>query len=237
MSSNRALNAERSEPNEVCGVTDEASLGLAGDWRGHRKIHVLAPTRLEYWAARTKIHREKVIHTGVGLREWTGVPSHPVLFVGLAGGLDQCVQSGQVLIPDAMALEDGRTFASDRELLAAMKRAARELGHEAVGGVILTSSRMVAPNTTKDSLNRAYVAADMEAGLLAGLGVSVASVRVILDSSDRTISDQWLEPTRALRHPHLWPELLWLASTAPRYALIAGGVAARGLRLWRGSAG
>ena len=77
---------------------------------------------------------------------------------------------------------------------------------------------------------RGFVAVDMETGLLAGRNLRVATIRVVLDSSDRGISGAWLSPASAALRPRLWRELFWLCRVAPSYALCAARILKAGLK-------
>jgi hypothetical protein len=86
----------------------------------------------------------------------------------------------------------------------------------------LTRDALVTGSERASWAQRGYAAVDMETGLIHSR--RLAAVRVVLDTPEREISRAWLEPLRALTHPALWGEGLWLAREAPRCARIAAAV-------------
>lgn len=195
-------------------------------------VRVLTPTLLEYVAVRCMAPAAVVTHSGVRLSRWAGAPAGArVVVCGLAGGLSPDIPPGTVVVPDLVSLTDGRTLDCDRALSAALSHGALGLGFEVVHDPLLTAPTLVCGTERQAWRRRGYVAADMETGLLGGLGVRVAGVRVVLDTPVREIDDEWLGGPRALRRLDLWGELLWLGRTAPGYALRAARVLQAGLRL------
>jgi len=102
--------------------------------------------------------------------------------------------------------------------------AARSLGFEPVLEPMLTS-RTIVNGAERDVWARAgYAGVDMETGLIDA--PRVAAVRVVLDTPQRELSAEWIEPMRALRNPRNWMQALWLARHAPRFARRAAQVVA-----------
>ncbi|HLJ69295.1 MAG TPA: hypothetical protein VKX16_18215 [Chloroflexota bacterium] len=192
---------------------------------GREPARIVAATRLEYWAARIAAGGGRVERVGVG---FTCVARHitakPVIACGLAGALVPDLAPGAILIPLEVALTDGSRFACDPQLHRRLVDAARSLGHEPRTEPILTAPGLVTGRARAEWAERGFIAADMESGHLARLGVPFATVRAVLDTPAREISEQWLG-TAALLRPALWVELVWMAYRAPRYALIAARVA------------
>lgn len=112
----------------------------------------------------------------------------------------------------------------DPVLVQALVTAARALGFQPDTRPLLTAPSLVVGKERGDWYRQGFVAADMETGLLGGRDLRVATVRVVLDSPEYNISQDWLRPARALIQPRLWRELFWLARAAPRYALRAAQV-------------
>ena len=69
-----------------------------------------------------------------------------------------------------------------------------------------------------------FAGVDMETGLIDA--PRIAAVRVVLDTPQRELSAEWVEPLRALRSPRNWPQLFWFARNAPRFARRAAQVVA-----------
>lgn len=159
------------------------------------------------------------------LARWNGAPPGSIVVVcGLAGALAPGLPPGTVLVPEQVGLEDGTVMQCDPALVQALVTAARSLRFEPDTRPLLTAQSLIAGNDRGDWYSRGFVAADMETGLLAGRDLRVATIRVVLDSPDHGISQDWLRPTRAMLQPRLWRELLWLARASPRYALRAAQV-------------
>jgi hypothetical protein len=195
-----------------------------------QNIEILAPTFLEYWAARHALPHARVHWTGVRLARWKGVRQGSIVIVcGLAGALAPGLPPGTVLIPDWVGLADGRIVQCDPILVQAMVKAARTLHFRSDSGPLLTAPSLIVGRDRQDWFQRGFVAVDMETGLLAGHNLRVVTIRVVLDSPEHGISRDWLRPTRALLQPSLWRELFWLSRVAPQYALRAAHVLKIGL--------
>lgn len=194
------------------------------------RLEILAPTGLEYWAVRAVRPRARVRKVGVGLSGWdVGARGTGAIVCGLAGGLLPALPPGTVLIPELIGTAEGAVIRCDGELRQALWQGARAIGFDPEGGPLLTAGTLVTGVARQEWAARGFVAADMETGLLAGRTDRLATVRVVLDSPERSLSERWLAPGRAISQPSLWPELLWLAWAAPRYAVRAARVAAAGV--------
>ena len=193
-------------------------------------VQVLAPTLLEYWAARRTLRGADVRWAGVRLARWKGARDGSIVVVcGLAGALTRSLRPGTVLVPERVGLPDGRTMRCGPELVHVLVTAARTLGFQPDTEPLLTAPSMVAGPARQEWAHRGFVAVDMETGLLAGRSLRVATIRVVLDSPDHGISRQWLSPAGAWLRPRLWSELFWLCRVAPPYALRAARVLKAGL--------
>lgn len=193
-------------------------------------VHVLAPTLLEYLAARQVLRGVRVTWAGVRLARWNGAPAGTIVVVcGLAGALAPDVYAGHVLIPEQVGLPDGRVMPCDPALVQALAAGARSLGYRPDTRPLLTASSMIVGAEREQWFQRGFVAADMETGLLTSRHLRVATVRVALDSPQRDVSAQWLRSTRAMLQPGLWSEMLWLGRVAPPYALRAAHITRAGL--------
>ncbi|HZS87459.1 MAG TPA: hypothetical protein VFE42_08225 [Chloroflexota bacterium] len=195
-------------------------------------LQILAPTLLEYWAVRRVLPQSHVVRTGVALARWDGAAAGSMLIVcGLAGALAAEVQPGTILVPEQAGLPDGRMMRCDAALVQALAEAARALAIPVETGPMLTAPALVTGTDREVWARRGFVGADMEAGLLADRGARVATVRAVLDSPGRDISQLWLRPAEVMRRPRLWGELFWLSRAAPTYALLAARVLRAGLAL------
>lgn len=186
---------------------------------------ILAPTFLEYVAARFVLSGATVVHAGVRLSRFYAPPGERAFVVcGLAGALGAASSPGTVVIPDQVGLPDGRIIECDADLTGALRVAAQSLHLPIECGRLLTSPELVTGPDREFWARRGFVAADMETGLLGGRGLRVATVRVLLDTPSRDISPEWIRPTRSIASPSLWLQLLWLAWSAPRHAVRAASV-------------
>lgn len=204
-------------------------------------MEILAPTSLEYLAVRYAFRTLPHVHVsraGMRLARWKGVHQSrdaSVIVCGLAGSLAPDLPPGTILIPDRVGLVDGGIIYCDPILVQALLTAAHTLHFRPETGPLLTAPSLIVGDDRRHWFQRGFVAADMETGLLAGQNLRVATIRVVLDSPEQTISQDWLRPTRALLQPQLWRELFWLSHTAPRYALRAAHVLKVGLDTGPGS--
>lgn len=195
-----------------------------------RNVEILAPTFLEYWAVRRTFPPVHAHWAGMRLARWKGAQQGSIVVVcGLAGALAPGLPPGTVLIPEQVGLASGEIMHCDPAAVQALVTAARALHFQPDTRPLLTAPTLVTGGERSKWYHQGYVAADMETGLLAGRNLRVATVRVVLDSPEHGISQQWLRPTRALLQPRLWRELFWLGRMAPRYARQAAQVLKAGL--------
>jgi hypothetical protein len=199
-------------------------------------MEILAPTFLEYWAVRRTLPQAHASWAGVRLARWKGVRQGTIVIVcGLAGALAPGLLPGTVLIPDQVGLADGKIMYCDPTLVQALVTAARTLHFRPDTRPLLTAQSLIVGSDRHDWSQRGFVAADMETGLLAERNLRVATIRVVLDSPEHSISPDWLRPTRVLLQPQLWQQLFWLSRVAPRYAFRAAHVLKAGLGTGSGS--
>lgn len=190
-----------------------------------RSMEILAPTFLEYLAARCALPHSRIHWAGMRLTRWKAAHQSALVVVcGLAGALAPGLSPGTVLIPEQVGLAGGEIMQCDPALIQALLAGARALRLQADTRPLLTSPSLIVGKERGDWYRQGFVAADMETGLLARRNLRVATVRVVMDSPEYGISPDWLRPTRALLQPKLWRELLWLGQKAPRYALRAAQV-------------
>lgn len=195
------------------------------------RIVLAAPTYLEYAALRCVMPCGNAVRTGVGLARWREQAARGLVIVcGLAGALDEEVEPGTIVIPERLGLPDGQFFPVDPQVTNALVAAARGLGFHVHGGSLLTAPSLIVGQERRAWAHQGFVAADMEAGLLAARGYSVATVRVVLDGPEQELSQEWRRPATAMLQPRLWTELFRLAGAAPQYALHAARVLKAGLQ-------
>lgn len=180
---------------------------------------------------RRRVPAVRVVMGGVSLVTLRAAVTTPVaLSVGLAGGLDDALAPGTVVVPERLAGSDGELIETDAAWTAALGAASRRLGLPTTGGALITTAEVVTGAARRGWAARGYIAADMESAAIARLAPAVAVVRVILDTPGREISPIWRQPARAALRPGLWRQGFWLARTAPRCALRAADVLAEALR-------
>jgi hypothetical protein len=192
-------------------------------------VTVLTATRLETRAARRAAPGARIVEAGIALRrlaqrDFTGA----VITCGLAGAVRSGLPTGSVVIPSMVLRPDGRWLACDDALADALAAAARRLGLEADRGPLGTAPSLVRGAARQAWADRGCVAVDMETGLLTA--ARIASVRVVLDTPERDLSDVWQRPVLVLARPAAWGEAAWLAREAPRCAARAAGVLGEALR-------
>jgi hypothetical protein len=104
--------------------------------------------------------------------------------------------------------------------------------------VLLTAPVLVTGGRRKYWGDLGFVAADMETAFLPPEIADFAAIRVVLDTPEHSIGDEWTRGARAGLSPRLLREGAWLAAHAPRYALRAAQVTSAALqRLERTSPG
>ena len=194
------------------------------------ELAVLAPTRLEAWAARRAMPAGvPVYRVGVGLSHWQAQPATAIVVCGLAGSLTDELAPGSVVVPERVGLPSGSVIACDHLLFTALVKAARALGFEPACGLLLTAPEMLTGARRREWAERGFVAADMESALAVRAGSRLGVVRVVLDSPSHEVSGVWLRPLAAAVRPWLWPQAIRLGTTAPRYALRAAKIVALAL--------
>lgn len=196
------------------------------------QLRILAPTALEYWAVRSMLPTANVTWTGVKLARQPETTAERAVTCGLAGGLKRELAPGTVVIPNWVGLADGQ-LDCDQQLVGALTAGARSLGFEPDPGPLVTTPALVTGPDREYWSRRGFTAVDMETGLLAKRGLRVATVRVILDSPDRGIAEEWVRPRHAVLRSSLWGEFWWLCRAAPWYSLRAARVLRAGLQLLR----
>jgi hypothetical protein len=148
---------------------------------------------------------------------------------GLAGSLVAALKPGTVVIPSAVADALGNVVECDPSLSSRLVRAARELGFEPSTLPLITLPLMATGSVREQWQSHGFGAADMESAHFAGAGTRLAVVRVIIDSPEQELSDEWIRPLTIVFRRSRWGEALRLALTAPQYALRAAQVVGRGL--------
>lgn len=218
------------EANEELSPANRASIpGMRHDISrsAMMEAQALTPTFIERWAVRRRLPHAHPVWTGVRLARWRGARAGSIVVLcGLAGALAPAIPPGTVLVPDWVGRPAGTILRCDAEVTRELREAATALGFKPETGPLLTSPTLVTGPEREKWARHGYVAADMETGLLAGQGLRVATVRVILDGPRNPISAQWLAPRMALLRPAMWRELWWLCWTAPAYSLRAAEVLA-----------
>lgn len=189
-----------------------------------RRASIIVATATEALAAHRAMPGARIYETGVGLARHAGPFGDTVISCGLAGGLRDDVASGTILVPQEVRRPAGGTLRCDQELVERLAAAARRLGFEPVLDPLLTATSIVNGDGRREWSRRGYAGVDMETGLLEA--PRVAAVRVVLDTPQRELAAEWVEPARALRNPRNWPQALWLARHGPRLARRAAQVIA-----------
>jgi hypothetical protein len=189
-----------------------------------RRASIVVATATEALAVRHAMPDVRVYETGVGLGKQAGPFGEIVVSCGLAGGLRRDLPSGSVLVPREVRRPDGTTLRCDARLTERLADAARRLGFEPVLDPLLTAEAIVNGREREAWASAGYAGVDMETGLLDA--PRIAAVRVVLDTPQRELSADWVEPLRALRSLRNWPQLFWLARNAPRFARRAAQVVA-----------
>ncbi len=193
---------------------------------------VVAPTLLEYVAAKCVLPCADVTWSGTGLsRRSRWEHDRLYLVCGLAGALAADVRPGTFLVPERVGVADGRFFDCDRDAVEALHAALNDARISFDSRPLLTAQRMVVGPARRAWADRGFVGVDMETGRLAETGARTATVRVVLDCAGREISAEWERPLRAVRRWSSWKELSWLARLAPYYSWRSARALKAGLRL------
>ncbi len=168
-------------------------------------------------AARAEAIAATLCHEGAGA----------IISVGVSGGLDPALASGDLIIGNQIIADDGAVWESHSYLIGAMRDAARDAG--AKSGALFGSDEIIDNTSKKSALfhNHNALAVDMEshgaARAAAGAGVPFLAIRAIADPADRALPPAALNAvaqdgsTRtlatlgaALRDPQQFPALIKL---------------------------
>ncbi len=188
-------------------------------------ITVATATPLETNAVRREAPGLKVVETGIALsRAPAGQLGGTVITCGLAGGLVAGMATGAIVIPSQIMTPTGATIACDEELVAALVNAAQRFVDHVERGPLVTSTTLVTGAARQMWADRGYVAADMETGFIKAS--RLATIRVVLDTPERELSEAWLRPISVLARPAIWNQALWLSREGPRCARLAARVLA-----------
>jgi hypothetical protein len=207
-------------PAERCGSS------IAGSKHTHPGFELLAPTFFEFALFQTVRPRVPVRYAGMRLSRWRPRDGCQLVVVcGLAGSLVPELRSGSVFIADSVSLSGGERRRCDPELVDRLQSASRSVGFSPVTGCLLTADHLVTGDARSEWATRGFIAADMETGRVPP-ELRVATLRVILDAPDHSISGDWINPVRTTFHLARWSDLLWLARTAPACARRAARIAA-----------
>jgi hypothetical protein len=194
-------------------------------------IALLAPTSLEFAALKLLLPHRQIIRTGIGLDRFPlSTNLDAAIVCGLAGALRADYAPGTVVIPREVTTEGGPVLHCDPALVSALTTAARSLGFEPRQESLLTANRLVTGTERARWAGQGFWSADMETGLLHGRVARFAAIRVILDTPDHSIAEDWADGILAVFRPALWGELGWMAATGPRFALRAAQIARAALR-------
>jgi nucleoside phosphorylase len=189
---------------------------------------IVAATSLEARAVRRHASQANVIESGVGLVKMNVRPlAGAAISCGLAGGLQSNLPTGTIVIPSAVATNDGVAIECDAQWTARLREAAERLGYAHIDAALLTSNALVVGDARAAWAARGFAAVDMETARIPAR--NIAAVRVILDTPQRELSPEWLNPSRAMMRPKNWPALFWLAREGPRCADLAARVVAAAL--------
>lgn len=195
------------------------------------EITVVAATRLEAWAARRALPSgTRVLHSGISASRAPRLTG-PVVVCGLAGSLTAALPPGSVVVPRSVASPAGSSIACDPQLQTAFVRAAQELGYEPSSAPLITLATMATGKERERWRERGFSSVDMESALIGASSGRLAVVRVVLDAPGQELSEEWMSPLSAIANVRRWPEAVSLLWHAPRYAMRAAAVVARGLRL------
>ena len=187
-------------------------------------VVLIAATELEVRALRRQLPEAQIVKTGVALAAVGPSFAQSVVSCGLAGGLRAGLATGTLLIPREVRRPDGRVLYCDEMLVEALAAGARRLGIEPVFDPLLTADGIVNGPAREHWAAQGYAGVDMETGCINA--PRIAAVRVVLDTPQREISNDWDNPLRAMLKPWNWPQAFWLAREAPRAAALAARVVA-----------
>jgi len=191
-------------------------------------LTVVAATGMEARVVQHAVPRVRVVEGGVNLaRVNASGLGDVVISCGLAGALAPDLPTGSVVIPDHVLRPDGTLLECDDELVSRFDAAARRLGRVPARGALVTTQDLITGSARGAWAQRGYIAVDMETGFIQAK--RVATVRVVLDTPERELSDAWLRPWTVFTRPDSWGQVLWVALEAPRCARLAAAVLAEAL--------
>jgi hypothetical protein len=190
-------------------------------------VTIVAATSLEARAVRRHAPGALIVESGVGLARLAGSLAGVAISCGLAGGLRDDLPTGTIIIPSAVATSDGAAIACDPAWTARLRASAQSLGYAFIDAALLTSDALVVGDDRVTWASRGFAAVDMETGRIRADGI--AAVRVVLDTPQRELSRDWLNPARAMMQPKNWGQMFWLAREGPRCADLAARVIAAAL--------
>lgn len=188
------------------------------------KPTLIAATALECKALRRSMPSARIVQTGIALADLRESLGEIVVSCGLAGALRSGLPTGTVLIPRAVRRPGGTTLDCDAELVDLFAASARRLGVEPCFAPLVTAAAIVRGDARASWAEQGFAAVDMETGLIDA--PRIAAVRVVLDTPEREISEDWRTPIVAILKPWNWPQAAWLAREAPRAAEVAARVVA-----------
>lgn len=187
-------------------------------------VVLVAATELEARELRRRLPDARIVKSGVALAAVGPSFAQSVVSCGLAGGLRTGVATGTLLIPREVRRPDGHVLHCDEMLVEELAAGARRLGIEPVFDPLLTADGIVNGAAREHWAAQGYAGVDMETGYINA--PHVAAVRVVLDTPQRELSNDWNNPLRAMLKPWNWPQAFWLAREAPRAAALAARVVA-----------
>lgn len=188
---------------------------------------IVAATRLEARAVRRHAPKATVVESGIALARLNGSLPGAAISCGLAGGLRNDLPTGTILIPSAVATSDGTVIECDPAWTERLRAGARSLGFAFLDAALLTSDVLVVGDQRAMWAARGFAAVDMETARIPAQ--AIAAVRVVLDTPQRELSPEWLDPSRAMRNPKNWGQMFWLAREGPRCANLAARIIAASL--------
>jgi len=136
---------------------------------------------------------------------------------GICGGLDPALNSGALILPQAVTGEDGRRRRVDAALRGVLAAALARAAIPALGGDVLGGARAVDTPSRKAALNRqtGAIAVDLESHLVAdaaaAAGLPFAVLRAVADPAERALPAAALIGLDAAGRPALGRILLSLA--------------------------
>lgn len=182
----------------VTGLAAEARIARRIGWRA-----VAAGGDAE----RTRQAMAQLVADGVGA----------LVSFGICGGLDAALGSGALILPQAVASEDGRHRRVDAALRGALAAALTRAGIAALAGDILGAARAADTPSRKAELNRrsGAIAVDLESHLVAdaaaAAGLPFAVLRAVADPAERALPPAALIGLDAAGRPALGRILLSVA--------------------------